>query len=58
MVDSKFLTDAPCPIVALCEHQNRFFLATQQRVYELVDGVWHPMVFVNEQEGMAFGKET
>lgn len=45
----------PFRVVALCEHQGRFFCATEQRVYELIDGMWHPMIFVDGKEGIAFG---
>lgn len=48
--------DAPHPIVAMCEHNGRVFLATQQRVYELVDGLWRPMIFVDAEQGIAVGQ--
>lgn len=32
-------------IVSMCTVNGRIFVATEQRIYELVDGIWHPMVF-------------
>ena len=42
------LSDSPGIIVSLCEHKERLFVATQDRVYELIDGIWRPMVFAIE----------
>jgi hypothetical protein len=42
----QYLPDAPARVVSMCEHKGRLFVATEQRVYEMVDGKWHPMVFV------------
>lgn len=47
--------DFPHRIVAVVPHDGRLFLATEQRIYELVDGMWRPMIFVNGDEGMASG---
>jgi hypothetical protein len=42
--------DAPHRVVSMCEFQNRLFVATEGRVYELIDGVLHPLMFVNGQQ--------
>lgn len=45
-------------IVGLCEVKGRVFVATEERVYELVDGLWHPMVFADKLEGAGGGPVT
>jgi hypothetical protein len=35
-------------IVAICSVKERVFIATEQRIYELIDEIWQPMVFYNE----------
>ncbi len=32
-------------IVGLCEFRGRMLVATERHLYELIDGVWHTMVF-------------
>lgn len=32
-------------IVSVVEHKGRLFMATERCVYQLIDGIWHPMVF-------------
>ena len=46
----KMAVDFPHRVVAMCERDSRFFIATEQRVYELVDGVWMPMVIAVKKE--------
>lgn len=41
-----FMTETPFRIVSVCAFQGRLFLATERHCYELIDGVWVPMVFV------------
>jgi hypothetical protein len=43
-LDAEF--SPPTPIVSAVECQGRMFVATTERVYELVDGLFHPMMFV------------
>lgn len=47
----KLVADAPARIVAMTEFKGRFLVATEERVYELIDGVLHPMVFVDGGSG-------
>lgn len=39
-------TSPPHRIVSMVMHQERYFVATERHVYELIDGVWCPMVFI------------
>lgn len=45
-----WLPDAPHRVVSMCEHKGRLFVATERRVYELVDGALRPLVFVADTE--------
>lgn len=42
--------DAPYRIVSMCTVRDRLFVATECRVYELIDGVLRPLVFVTQEE--------
>lgn len=45
------LVDRPSgPIVGLVQHKDRFFVATHEKVYELIDGIWYPMAFAAPAE--------
>lgn len=46
-------TVPPYAIVAMCSVRDRLFVATERRVYELVDGVLRPLVFVSQEEAFA-----
>lgn len=52
-IDNKLvLTDTPpggARIVAMVELKGRIFLATEDHVYELVDGLFRKMVFVLQE---------
>ena len=37
------------PIVSMVEHRGRLVLATTRHIYELRDGVWHPVLFAPPQ---------
>jgi len=45
MASYQLLPNAPGPVSAMCEHKGRLFLAAGSLVYELVDGIWCPMMF-------------
>ena len=42
----EFVVYAPAPIVSMVVFQDRVLVATKDHVFELIDGVFHPMVFV------------
>ena len=39
---------APFRIVSIIEHKGRLILATERQLFELVDGAFRPMVFVDD----------
>ncbi len=46
----KLVAEAPFPVVAMAICKDRVFVATTQRVYELIDGILRPMVFAVEPD--------
>jgi hypothetical protein len=42
-----YSTIRPQKIVAMVSHNGKAFVATEQRVYQLIDGIWCPMVFAS-----------
>ena len=46
----KLVAEAPDPCVAMVIHKDRLFVATTQRVYELIDGILYPMMFAVEPD--------
>lgn len=47
MIDRlKLVATAPTRVVGILEHKDRIFVACEGGVYELLDGILHPVPFV------------
>jgi hypothetical protein len=47
---------SPGRIVGICASDGRVFLATEGHVYELIDGMWHRMVFAEHMQPVVAAK--